>query len=76
MPHLWPCFCEELCSQAWSGSEREMIVEEGTARDFCVYYVLRGAIVITNIHVHAMIGVEVEPERKVTYSIRDVYSSS
>ena len=29
-----------------SGSEREMIVEEGTARDFCVYYVLRGAIVI------------------------------
>jgi hypothetical protein len=58
------------------GSEREMIVEEGTARDFCVYYVLRGAIVITNIHVHAMIGVGVEPERKVTYSIRDVYSSS
>jgi hypothetical protein len=41
-----------------------------------VYYVLRGAIVITNIHVHAMIGVGVEPERKVTYSIRDVYSSS
>jgi hypothetical protein len=27
-----------------------------------VYYVLRGAIVVTNIHVHAMIGVGVEPK--------------